>query len=285
MKITSIINKFLTLLKKFKLNNLLGGKSLYWKYESKVNEKLSQKFKKIDEMEKYINNIKFDCEKYPDTITECALKFKYFFEIHRYFQINDGSLGYDIFIIKYLLQDILIYINIIKNERIAEEKIDICVNEIEIRFYLFLNCIYNFEEKFKKFFSYDVKEKEFRDSILTDVGTKAILGLFNSTYLVIKDYCLGRGQIVHDIYSLKYRKSTNEVIITCSNFNLTGNILKNNKDKLVLSLDENILINLVEELQILRKKAIEILYDVEKNINLEKLKNKFKHGRGFRITG
>lgn len=279
--VRSIINKFRTLLKKFTLNNRLIEKSLYCKYKSKFNEKLSKKLKKIEEMEKDINNVKFDYDNYPDTTTECALKFKYFPEIYRYFQINDDSLGYDIYIIKYLLCDILIYIYITKYEKLSEEKINICANEIEIRFYLFLNCIYNFKEKFEKFFEY----KNLRDSILTDTGTRAILNLFNKTYPVIKDYCLGRKHLVHDIYSLRYNKSKNEINIICSNFDLSINNLINDKDKLVLSLDEKILINLVEELQILRKKTIEILYDVEKNINLEKLKNKFKQGKGFIITG
>ena len=151
-----------------------------------------------------------------------------------------------------------------------------------MRFYLFLNCIYNLKEKLEIFFCFN---KDFEKNILSEQGKEKILKLFKENYKKIEKFCLARGYIVHDIYRIKYNISKNEINIGCSNFNLSADDLTINKPKMVLSLDENILINLVEEIQILRKKTIEFLYDFKNNIDLKKLKNKFKYDKGFMIKG
>ena len=94
-------------------------------------------------------------------------------------------------------------------------------------------------------------------------------------YPIIKDYCLARDHIVHDIYMLKYHISTNRIYVSYSTFDLSEDRLINKKKvRLVFSLEDSKFIHLAEEIQKMRKKTVEILSDI-KNINLEKLKKKF----------
>jgi len=195
-------------------------------------------------------------------------------------------MGYDIFLIRYLLFDILLYLNILKDKTLNEDEKYTCALEIEVRFYFFLNCIYNFKEKFTKYFNYNQKNKTIEKSILNDCGQQNVLKLFDVFYKKIKDYCIARSYIVHDIYNIKYNDKKNEIYISCTSFDLSDDNLNGRiKNRYVISLDANKLVQLVENMQTIRKKVIELVYDIKNNINLEKLKFKFKDDKGYTIKG
>ena len=255
--------------------------SLFNKYEGDFLDRTNKIFKEINKLEEEIRNIDIK-KKFTLDITELSID-KLKREITQYFQYNNGSLGFDIILIEYILRQLLIYIYITKEKKLSEKEKNTCSFEIEIRFYFFLNCIFKFKEKLEEFFNISEnkgKAISFRaDTILSDNGKKCILELFNESYKKIKDYCDARCYIVNDIYELRYNILKNEINISSSKFNLSEkNISGRGKRKYSFILNDKELANLVEEMQKIRKETIIILLDAKKNINIQKLINKFKNG-------
>lgn len=249
--------------------------SLYYKYREDYSDKIARLFEKIEELEKEIQGINTDISFKDICVEELAIRnFKW--EITKYFQYNNGSLGFDIVLIKYILHDLLLYIYIVKEKELSEEGKNTCKFEIEIRFCFFLNHIYNFKEKFEIFFK--IKD----ENILTSLGKELVSKLFNKSYKKIKKYCDARGALVHGIYDLCYNILKNEIKISSSKFNLSDvNIVGQKIEQHVFVLEDVELVRLVEEIQELRKKSIEILLDIDNNIDKKKLIYKFRDGKGY----
>jgi hypothetical protein len=202
-----------------------------------------------------------------------GVSWKYSMEIDRYIQSSQDSLGNDVFVARYNLFFLLIYMHIIQEKELNETDYERCVVEIESRFYVFLNCIYNIKEKLERLFNINDKNKDLHDSVLTNLGKKSVLSLFKKSYSEIKEYCNARAHIVHDIYQLHYDKTKNCINISYSVFDLSEDRLaKRKKKKYTFFLNE--LIEVLEKIQILRKEVVIILSNVN-NINLDKLKDKF----------
>ncbi|MHB8277507.1 MAG: hypothetical protein ACYDIA_07635 [Candidatus Humimicrobiaceae bacterium] len=257
--------------------------SLFCRYQEDFSDKISEVFKKIDELELEIENIDIP----PTTsasVTELSIG-KVKNEIMLYFKYGNGSLSFDIALIKHILYELLIYIYIIKEKELSEEEKETCRYEIEKRFYFFLNCIYNFKEKLEKFFclrSGKGKPSFKSNSILTENGKKDVLKLIEDSYIKIRNYCEARGDIVHDIYILRYDIQENKINESSSKFNLSeDNIIGQIRKVRKFILDDKKLAGLVEELQKIRKEVIEILLDTKRNIDLKKLIDKFKSGKGY----
>lgn len=250
--------------------------SIYNKYKEDFSTVINNLFENIENLEKEIKNINLESVLSLDIGQSSVWKLKS--EIIKYFQYNNGALGYDIFLIRYILYQLLIYIFIVKEKNISEKEKNTCRLEIEVRFYFFLNCIYNFKEKLEKFFKISVERNRisFEDTILSEDGKRNARGLFNESYIKIKDYCDARGCIVHDVYELKYNLIKNEIKIYTSKFNLSNeNITGRGNREYCFNLNYSELINLVEDMEIIRKKTIEFLSDIN-NFVLEDLISKFK---------
>jgi hypothetical protein len=252
--------------------------SLFNKYEEDFLDRTEKIFERINKLEEEIRNI--DIENiFTFDSTELSID-KLKREITLYFQYNNGSLGFDIILIEYILRQLLIYIYITKEKDLTEKEKNTCSFEIEVRFYFFLNSIFNFKEKLEEFFNISENKGKtitFKpDTILSDNGKRCILKLFKESYKIIKDYCDARCCIVHDIYALRYDVLKNEINIVASKFNLSEkNISGRAKRKYSFILNDKTLANLVEEMQKIRKETIIILLDTKKNINIQKLTNKF----------
>lgn len=261
-------------------------KSLYDTYKKEFTKKVSKKLENIYQLEDKIQNINI-IYKGSNRTYELIINFKYSMEIRKYFQFSNGSVGCDMFIIIYLLHQLLIYIYTVQEKNLTKEEQDTISLEIETRFYFLLNCIYNIKEKLKKFFNISITNGKinFKNSVLTDLGKNAILNLFNKSYRIIEKYCLARGDIVHDIYTLTYNISKNEIYVSSSIFDFSEDYLIGKNKKIhTFPLEGKELISIIEEIQKMRKKTIEILCNIN-NINLEKLAIKFKNGKGYIITG
>ncbi|NQT67160.1 MAG: hypothetical protein HQ569_06255 [Actinobacteria bacterium] len=232
--------------------------SIYNKYKEDFSTVINNLFENIENLEKEIKNINLKSVFSFDIGQSSIRKLKS--EIIKYFQHNNGALGYDIFLIKYILRQILIYIFIVKEKNLSVKEKNTCGLEIEVRFYFFLNCIYNFKEKLENFFIISVERNRisFEDTILSEDGKRYARRLFNESYVKIKDYCDARGCLVHDIYELKYDLVKNEIKIYTSKFKLSNeNITGRGNRKYYFNLNHSELINLVEDMQIIRKKTIE----------------------------
>lgn len=254
--------------------------SIYNKYKEDFSKVINNLFENIENLEKEIKNINLESVFSFDIGKSSVWQLKS--EIIKYFQNNNGALGYDIFLIKYILYQLLTYIFIVKEKDLSVEEKNTCRLEIEVRFYFFLNCIYNFKEKLEKFFKISVEGNRisFEDTILSENGKRYARELFNESYVKIKDYCDARGCIVHDIYELKYDLIKNEIIISTSKFKLSNeNITGRGNRKYYFNLNYSELISLVEDMEIIRKKTIEFLSDIN-NFVLEGLISKFKDARG-----
>lgn len=264
-------------------------KSLWNTYEKEYSYRVSKLLKDIDQLEDEIQNIKIEyCGL--NKIHKIIINLKYSSEIKRYFQCSNGSIGYDMYIIRVLLYTLLCYIYIAQEKKLTDAKQDTCSIEIERNFYFLLSCIYNFKEKYKKFFNIIGKNKNKIDlskSVLTRLGKDSVLELNSIFYKVTKKYCLARDHIVHDIYTLKYNISTNQIFISYSIFDLSDAQLINKKqDRMVFDLEDRELVRIVEEIQKIRKKTVKILSNIN-NIDLEKLARKFldKKEQYFKIEG
>lgn len=240
----------------------------------------------IDQLEDEILNIKIEYSG-PNKIHEIIIGFKYSSEIKRYFQYSNGSIGYDMYIIRDLLYTLLCYVYIAQEQKLTDAEQDTCSLEIERNFYFLLSCIYNFKEKYEKFFNIRKNKIDLSNSVLTQLGKEAVLELNSKYYEITEDYCLARDHIVHDIYNLKYEISTNNIFVSHSIFNLSDDQLFNKKRyRKKFNLKDQKLVELVEEIQKIRKKTVEILSDIN-NIDLEKLARKFldKKGQAFIVKG
>jgi len=254
--------------------------SIYNKYKEDFSTATNNLFENIENLEKEIKNINLESVFSLNISQSSVWKLKS--EIIKYFQYNNGALGYDIFLIKYILYQLLIYIFIVKEKNISEEEKNTCRLEIEVRFYFFLNCIYNFKEKLEKFFRISVKRKRisFKDTILSEDGKRDARRLFNESYIKIKDYCDARGCLVHNIYELKYDLQKNEIKIYTSKFKLSNeNITGRGNREYIFNLNHSELINLVEDMQFIRRKTAEVLSKMN-NFVLEDLISKFKGKSG-----
>lgn len=263
-------------------------KSLWDTYEKECSCKVSKLLENIEQLEDEIQNIKIEYIG-PNEIHKIIINFKYSPEIKRYFQCSNGSIGYDMYIIKDLIYTLLCYVYIAQEKKLTDSKQDTCSFEIERNFYFLLSCIYNLKEKYKKFFNINITNNKIylNKSVLTKLGKDSILVLISKFYKAIKDYCIARGYIVHDIYTLKYGISTNNIFVSHSIFNLSDDQLFNKKQYgKKFNLKDQKLVELVEEIQKTRKKTIEILSDVN-NIDLEKLARKFldKKEQFFKVKG
>jgi len=257
---------------------------LFNKYKKDFSDRISKIFEGIDKLEKEILNINIK-KNFTLDISQLSID-ELKREIIKYFQYNNGSLGFDIILIKYTLKEILKYIYLTEEKKLSEEEKNTCSLELKVRFYFFLNCIYNFKEKLESFFNIsDNKGKGIsfkNDTILSNNGKKYISELFNKSYEKIKDYCGARGSIVHGIYEIKYNILKNEINISTSKFNLSEeNISGKVKRKYSFVLNDKKLVKLVEEMQKIRKKIIMFLLNTKKNIDLKKLTDKFKNGKGI----
>lgn len=259
-------------------------KSLWDTYEKECSCRVSKLLENIEQIEDEIQNIKIEYIG-PNEIHKIIINFKYSPEIKRYFQCSNGSIGYDMYVIKDLLYTLLCYIYIAQEKKLTDSKQETCSFEIERNFYFLLSCIYSLKEKYKIFFNINIKNNKIylKKSVLTKLGKDYILVLISKFYKVIKDYCLTRDYIVHDIYTLKYDISTNNILVSHSIFDLSNNQLINKKqDRMVFNLEDRKLVRLVEEIQKIRKKAVEILSNIN-NIDLEKLTRKFLDEKGETI--
>jgi len=257
-------------------------KSLWNTYEKEYSNRVSKMLENIHQLEDEILNIKIEYSG-PNKSHEIIIGFKYSSEIKRYFQYSNGSIGYDMYIIRDLLYRLLCYVYIAQEKKLTNAKQDTCSLEIERIFYFLLSCIYNFKEKYEKFFNIRKKKIDLSNSVLTQLGKEAVLKLNSKYYEITEDYCLARGHIVHDIYNLNYRISTNQIFISYSIFDLSNDQLINKKqDRMVFNLEDRKLVRLVEEIQKIRKKTVEILSNIN-NIDLEKLTRKFLDEKGEAI--
>jgi len=261
--------------------------SIYNKYKEIYLSRISKMFEVIDNLEEDIQNIdinanfEFDFNKNstfdPKKLAIRELKS----EIVKYIQYNNGSLSFDIVLIKYMLKQLLVYTYILKEQKLSKEEINTCKFEIGVRIYFLLNCIYNFREKIKRFFTIEIK-KGFRirdDNILKE--KEEISGLLKEFFNRIKKYCDARDEIVHDIYEIKYDKLENKISINTSKFDLSKkNVINKNSIK-EISLEDTSLINIVTKMQETRKYILKFLLNTENNINIEELKNKFKKEKGY----
>jgi len=190
------------------------------------------------------------------------------------------------YIIRSLLYSLLRYVYIAQEKNLTNAEQDTCSLEIERNFYFLLSCIYNFKEKYEKFFNITGGRKnniDLNKSVLTQLGKDSVLELNSKFYKVIKDYCLARNHIVHDIYTLKYDISTNNIFVSHSIFDLCNDqLISKKQDRMVFNLEGWKLVRLVEEIQKIRKKAVEILSNIN-NIDLEKLTRKFLDEKGETI--
>lgn len=264
-------------------------KSLWNTYEKECSCRVSKLLENVEQLEDEIQNIKIEYNG-PNEIHKIIINFKYSSEIMRYFQYSNGSIGYDIYIIRDLLYTLLCYVYIAQEKKLTDSEQDTCSFEIERYFYFLLSCIYNLKEKYKKFFNIIRKNKNKIDlskSVLTQLGKDSVLELISKFYKVIKKYCLARCYIVHDIYTLKYNISTNNILVSHSFFNLSDDQFFNKKRcRKKFNLKDQKLVELVEEIQKTRKKTVEILSDIN-NIDLEKLARKFldKKEQYFKVKG
>lgn len=240
-------------------------KSLFNTYYKEYSNRISKNLESIDKISDELKNIKF------------KNIINYSHEIMKYFQYSNGSAGNDIFVIRYLLHELLFYIYLVQEKNITEEEQNTCQIEIETRFYFLLNCIYNIKEKFEKFFDIKIckkKDIDFKTSILNEPAKNIILELFKNSYKAIKDYCEARRYIVHGIYDIEYNISKNEIYVSCSTFDFSENH-NNEEETKVFNLEDKKLISLVEGIQQMLKNTLEIISDT-KNIDLGKLRIKKK---------
>lgn len=253
---------------------------IYEKYKNNFSEKIGDLFKNVEKLEEEIRNIKIETGFSLDS-KESAL-YELNREIIKYFQFNNGSLGFDIFLIKYVLYQMLIFTHIVKEIKLSKEEKNTCLLEINVRFYFFLNSIYNLKEKLEKFFNIDENNNSFKkDTILLENGKNHIIKIFIKFYKEIKKYCDARCDLVHDTYVINYDPAKNEINISTSKFDLSDkNIVGRGKKKYTFSLNDKELINLIEEIQETRKKIINFFLNIESLINLEKLVSKFKDKNG-----
>lgn len=253
--------------------------SIYEKYKENYLGRISQMFEKIDKLEEDIQNIdintkfEFDFKKNSKFITKKLAIRELKSEIIKYFQYNNGSLGFDIVLIKYMLKQLICYAYILKEEKLSKEEINTCDLETRIRIYFFLDCIYNFREKIKEFFRIEYrkeKNKEKEDFIINDNNilkeNEKILGLLKEFFKKIRKYCDARNKIVHYIYEIKLNKLENKINIFISKFNLSKDSIfnKNKNYAEEIPLKDLDLIEVVIEMQKIRKKIIEFMLDVEK---------------------
>ena len=257
-------------------------KSLWNTYEKEYSNRVSKMLENIHHLEDEILNIKIEYNG-PNKSHEIIINFKYSNEIMLYFKYGNGSIGYDMYMIRRLLYSLLCYVYIAQEKNLTNVEQDTCSLEIERNFYFLLSCIYNFKEKYEKFFNIRKNKIDLSNSALTQLGKEAVLELNSKYYEITEDYCLARDHIVHDIYNLKYGISTNQIFISYSIFDLSNDQLINKKqDRMVFNLEDQKLVRLVEEIQKIRKKTVEILSNIN-NIDLEKLTRKFWDEKGEAI--
>lgn len=211
------------------------GKSLRDTYAKEYTDKIAKMFDTINQLQDENHKIRVEYEG-SNKSHEIIIKFKYSSEIMRYFQFVNGSIGYDMFVIKYLLHSLLLYIYIAQEKQLDEAQQATCSLEIEKDFYFFLNCIYNFKEKYEKFFRIKKNKLDLNESVLSQEGKNIVLELNDKFYNLTKDYCLARNHIVHDIYTLKYDISTNTIFVSYSIFDLSNDRLINKKSNSVFSI-------------------------------------------------
>lgn len=258
--------------------------SIYNKYIGNYSDKISKMFEEIDKFEEYIHKIDIS-ENFEIDSKKLAIK-ELKNGIIRYIQYNNGSLGFDIVLIKYMLKQFLGYSYIIVEEKLSEEEINSCEFEINVRTYFLLNCIYNFREKITEYFriKYCKKKDEFiigDDTVIKE--KEKILNLLKVFFSKIKKYCDARNKIVHGIYKIKYDKLEKKLNVFTSNLNLSKDSIfdKNNDCLKEISLNDADLIDIVEEMQKIRISIIEFMLDAENNLNIEELRNKFKKEEGY----
>ena len=252
---------------------------IYNRYIENYSNRISKLFEEIDKFEEDIHNIDIHEDFVIDSKKLAIKELKN--EIIKYIQYNNGSLGFDVVLVKYMLKQLLGYIYILKEEKLSEEEINTCYFEIEVRIYFLLNCIYNFREKIKILFRVKKYSKIDNNNILKE--EIKIIGLLKEFFEKIKKYCDARDKIVHYIYEIKLDKLENKINIFISKFNLSKDSIfdKNENYPEEVTLKDLDLIAVVVEMQKIRKNIIEFLLDVENNINTEELKNKFKKEKGY----
>ena len=257
---------------------------IYNRYIENYSNRISKLFEEIDKFEEAIQNIDI-YEDFAIDSKKLAIK-ELKNEIIKYIQYNNGSLGFDIVLIKCMLKELLGYSYILIGEKLSEEEINTCDLEIDVRIYFFLNCIYNFRGKLKELFRIEYCKKE-KNYIMNDnnilKNPVIILDLLKVFFNKINKYCEARNKIVHHIYEIKLDKVENKINIFISKFNLSKDSIfnKNKNYPEEITLKDLELIEVVVEMQKIRKNIIEFLLDVENNINTEELKNKFKKEKGY----
>jgi hypothetical protein len=270
--------------------------SFYEKYLDKYSDRNGKLIENIYKLDDEIRNIKvkgykldfnnLDLEKKVKDLAFSELKK----EIRMYFQYNNGSLGFDIAIIISILKKLLILIFVITEEKLKEDEINNCKLEIAVEFYFFTNCIYNFREKIKEFFriKYFKKNREFLFSEETILDKpQEFLKILIENFNKLEEYCSARNSITHGIYEIIYNNRSNKIKVIRSKFNLSRKniITKNNDFSTEIILEDLRLIEVVEEMQKIRKKIICYLLDLENNINenylIEKFSQKIKKGKKY----
>lgn len=270
--------------------------SFYEKYREKYSDRNEKLVRNINKLDNEIRSIKIEghrldfsnlnLDKEVNDLAFSELKK----EIRSYFQYNNGSLGFDMALIISILKKLLILLNVIAEEKLTEEEINNCKLEIVVEFYFFTNCIYNFREKVKQFFmiKYCNKKKELvysEDTILTK--PQEFLKILGKNLNKLKEYCNARNSIVHGIYEIKYNKTNNTVKVIRSKFNLSRkNIIPEKNDySPEIILEDLRLIEVVEEMQKIRKIIINYLLDLENNIHInyliDKFSKKIKEGKKY----
>lgn len=203
---------------------------LWNKYEEELKNDFQKLFEPINTIQIKIDTITINIPDNTSFFDEIAYTL-YWRQIERYFILCNGGIGYDKFIAKRFLSQMILYWLILKNKAIDDNEVEICKVEIETAFYIVINCIYNMKEKWHKFLNTTEKKNDIIFTTLNPSGKKLVLDKLYLLYNDIKSFCSARTYLVHDVFSIGFDSKNDLLNIGRSAFTLSEVNLWKNKSK------------------------------------------------------
>lgn len=254
------------------------------KFKISIESHLEALLKPLVLLDKKINQINLITAK--ENFDRIAL-IHYWLQIEMYLKYANGGIGYDTFVAKRFLSQMLSYSWILSNTNTSETEQETCETEIKLNFYILLNCIYNIKEKWHKFMNFDKRDKlSIISSVLNNIGETAINKKLDALYKDINRLCSARDCLVHDISSLHYDKTHNTLIIKKSRFTLSNdNVWETKKTSYQFNLN-----SILHSFEKMDKHRMEILLNLSNPeiVDNTKLKKKYQstemNGHEFGLT-
>jgi hypothetical protein len=186
---------------------------------------------------------------------------------------GNSFIGNDYFVLRYVAYELLLFWTIFATGLLSEQEADWAKIEVETKFYLYLNCIYNIKEKFERLTN--LHKGEMKNTVLEDGCPEKLLLLFKEAYQKLEKPCEARRLTVHGVYEITLIADKKLLRVASSSYDLLSQSAYEQKEtKLEFLINSDAVLEPVAAIHHLTSEVLSLLSNLD-NVDPERLATKF----------